>query len=209
MYKSFYRFCVTTSVPMRVNHDCSDEQHVCSQARALSGTILVSQPLIFPLLTLDLPSEVQAWHSWSQRHTGTTTSSPTSQQDQNRQGYKIRHHTRPPPAPRHNIHPRIYIHADATHTHTHVNHISIVRVLTLWIWYVPSTVSPFPSLHPLYICLNSSQVMGYRELIPGGRPRSHLGHRGAYSVSVTVIFHSSENSLTVLSDLIDHWREIK
>lgn len=145
------------------------------------GTILVSQPLICSLLTLDLPSEVQTWHSWSQRHTGTMVSSPTSQRDQNRRGYKIRHHTRPP-SPQHTIYPRIYIHADATkpahtHTHTHVNHMSIVRVLTLWIWYVPSTVSPFPSFHPLHISLNSSQVRGYRALIPRGSPRSHLGHR--------------------------------
>lgn len=151
---------------------------MCSQARALSGTILVARPLMFWLLTLDLPSEVQTWHSWSQRHPGTMASPPTSQRDQNRRGYKIRHHTRQPP--QHTIYPRIYIHADATkpmhtHTYTHVNHLPIVRVLTLWIWYVPSSVSPFPSVHPLHISLNSSQVRGSRALIPRGSPRSHLG----------------------------------
>lgn len=54
---------MTTFVLMCSNYDCSDEQHVCSHARALSGTILVAQPLMFSLLTLDLPSEVQTWHS--------------------------------------------------------------------------------------------------------------------------------------------------
>lgn len=165
---------------MRSNYDCWDEQHVCSQAWAISGTILVPQSLMFSLLTLDLPSEVQTWHSWSQRHAGTMDSSPTSQRDQNRRGYKIRHHAWLPP--QHTIYPRIYIHADATkpmhtHTHTHVNHMPIVRVLTLWIWYGPSIVSPFPSFHLLHNSLNSSQVRGYRALIPRGSPRSHLGAR--------------------------------
>lgn len=148
---------------------------------------------MFSLLTLDLPSEVQTWYSWSQRHTGTMASSPTSQRDQNRRGYKIRHHTRLPP--QHTIYPRIYIHADATepmHTHTHVNHMPIVRVLTLWIWYVPSTVSPFSSFHLLHISLNSSQVRGYTALIPRGSEGHTWGPDGGLvgRHSARVQFHS-------------------
>lgn len=112
---------MTTSALLCLNYDCSDEQHVCSQAQALSGTILVARPLMFWLLTLDLPSEVQTWHSWSRRHTGTTASPPTSQRDQNRQGYKIRHHTRlPPNTP--SIQEYTYMQmpqSPCTHTHTH------------------------------------------------------------------------------------------
>ena len=135
---------------------------------------------MFSLLTLDLPSEVQTWHSWSQRHTGTTASSPTSQRDQNRRGYQIRHHTWLPPTHRlsKNIHTcrchKAHTHTH-TRTHTHVNHKAIVRVLTLWIWYVPSTVSPFPSFHPLYISPNSTQVSTDPQRKPEVTPGAHRG----------------------------------
>lgn len=146
--------------------------------RPFPGTILAAQPLIFSLLTLDLPSEVQTWHSWSKRHRGTRASSPTSQRDQNRRGYKIRHHTRPPPQTHHlskNIH-TCRCHKAHMHTHTCQSHVYCEGINPLNLICSKHSL-PFSFLPSGHISLNSSQVRGYRALIPRGNPRSHLGHR--------------------------------
>lgn len=166
---------MTTSALLCSNYDCSDEQHVCSQARALSGTILVARPLMFWLLN---------WICLLKFRLGTADPGDTQAPWPHRlpvNGIKTARDTRlditPGCPPTHHLSKNIHTcrchkaHAH-THTHTPVNHLTIVRVLTLWIWYVPSIVSPFPSFH---ISLNSSQVRGSRALIPRGSPRSHLG----------------------------------
>lgn len=157
------------------------------------------------LLTLDLPSEVQTWHSWSQRHTGTMASSPTSQRDQNRRGYKIRHHTRLPP--QHTIYPRIYIHADATkpmhaHTHTHErqSHAYCKGINSLNL--ICSKHSPPFSFLPSAPYLLMLHRWGDTER---WSPEEAQGHtwgleRGLLRRrSVRVLFSSSANSLIVLS----------
>lgn len=141
-------------------------------------TILVTQPLIFSLLTLDLPSEVQTWHSWSKRHTGTMASSPTSQWDQTPGDTRL-DITPDSPPPQHTIYPRIYIHADATEpicTHTRQSHAYCEGINPLNLICSKHSL-PFSFLPSGHISLNSSQVRGYRALIPRGNPRSHLGHR--------------------------------
>lgn len=177
--------------------------------RPLPGTILVAQPLIFSLLTLDLPSEVQTWHSWCKRHTGTRASSPTSQRDQNRRGYKIRHHTRlPPNTP--SIQEYTYMQMPQslyTHTYTHVNHMPIVRVLTLWIWYALSTVSPSPSFHPAIslLILHRWGDTGHwsPEETQGHTWGTERGLRRRRHRSVRVIIYSSAKAPIVLSCLMN------